>query len=131
MEQNLVVFPDQQSKVLAGGVHLTALLLALATSWLAGFAGMVPAIIVWLLQEDRQSFVARHAAEAFNFNFSLFIYFIVAAAFSIFTLGLGLLITVPLILVFALVWFLCSAFAAIAGFKGLPYRYPFTIRVLG
>lgn len=114
----------------AGGVHVAALLTAVFTSWCAGCGGMLAAFIVWLMKKDESPFIRKHAAEAFNFNFSMFIYALIAIVFSIFTLGLGLLVVIPLALVFFLVWLVCTIIAAKAGFDGREYRYPLSFRIL-
>ena len=107
-----------------------ALLTAVFTSWCAGVGGMLAAFIVWLMKKDESPFIRKHAAEAFNFNFSMFIYALIAIVFSIFTLGLGLLVVIPLALVFFLVWLVCTIIAAKAGFDGREYRYPLSFRIL-
>lgn len=122
----------------AGWVHVASLVCAVLTSWMVGFGGMLPAFLVWLTQSDKQSLTARHAAECFNFNLSLFLYSIgivvIGVLFSIVTLGIGLILAVPVAIVLALgmalAWIVCSVLAAKAGFEGQEYVYPFTIRVL-
>ena len=114
----------------AGGVHVGALVLALVTSWSAGVGGMVTAFVVWLIKKDESAFIRRHAAEAFNFNFSMFIYTLVGVFFSLVTLGLGLIVTVPIAVVLAVVWIWCTVQGAMAGFDGRDYRYPVTMRLL-
>lgn len=113
---------------LAGMVHLAALFLALATGWIAGLGGAVVGLLVWVMLSDRSSLVSRHAAEVFNFNFSLFIYAIGALFLVVLTLGLGFIIVIPLALVFALIWVVFSVLGAIAGFNGRDFRYPLSIR---
>ena len=114
----------------AGGVHVAALLTAIFTSWGVGCGGMVAAFVVWLMKKDESPFIRKHAAEAFNFNFSMFIYALIAVVFSVFTFGLGLLVVIPLALVFLVVWLICTIMAAKAGFDGREYRYPISIRLL-
>lgn len=110
-------------------VHLGVLTLALLTSWAAGLAGAVGAGVILLMRPLGSDFIAHHAREALNFNISMFIYLVVGLVFSIFTIGLGLIITVPLGIILALVWLICSIMAAMAANDGALYRYPFTIRL--
>lgn len=110
-------------------VHLGVLVLALMTSWAAGLAGAVGAGIILLIRPLGSDFIAHHAREALNFNVSMFIYLVIGVVFSIFTLGLGLIITVPLGIILALVWLICSIMAAMAANDGALYRYPFTLRL--
>ena len=86
----------------AAMAHVGALVLALLTSWFAGFAGMLGAGLVYLVKRDDSAFVAGHAREALNFNLSMFIYAVVAiaigialGAFTVLTLGLGLGVIAP------------------------------------
>src|SRR3546814_891799 len=94
--------PTSSERQWAAGAHLAALLLALCTSWIAGAAGMLGAVIVYLVKRDDSTFAAGHAREAFNFNLSMFIYACVAVAIAvelvgatILTLGLGIILTAP------------------------------------
>lgn len=113
----------------AVGIHLGVLLLALLTSWAAGLAGAIGAGGALLLRPLNSDFVAEHAKEALNFNLSMFIYLIIGVLFSVFTLGLGLLVVVPMAIVLAIAWLVCSIQASIAASDGLAYRYPFTLRL--
>lgn len=114
----------------AMSVHLGALLLAVTTSWILGAAGMLVGAGVLLLRPGNSEFVVEHAREALNFNLSMFLWAALALAFTIGTLGLGLLITIPAALLFAVVWFVCSIQAALAGHGGKAYRYPLTLRIV-
>lgn len=112
------------------GVHLGALLLAFLTSWAAGLAGMAGAAGVLLLNPaEGSTFVRDHAKEAFNFNLSMFCYWVIGWILAVVTLGIGLIVLVPLGLLLAVVWVVCSIKAAMNANDGRPYRYPFTFRV--
>jgi uncharacterized protein len=87
----------------AAGAHLAALVAAFATSWFAGIAGAVGALVVWLLIRDRSVFAAAHAKEAINFNVSMFLYAAASVVLVVFTLGIGLLVAVPLWIALAIV----------------------------
>ena len=128
----------------AAGAHVAALVLALMTSWTAGFAGMLAAGVVYLVKRDESPFIAAHAREAFNFNLSMFLYacaVCLAGAIlfgaTVLTLGIGLIVTLPaglLLLVavaaIAVMWLLCSIVAAVRALAGEDYRYPLTLRLL-
>jgi uncharacterized Tic20 family protein len=114
----------------AGGVHVAAFILAVFTSWSAGIGGMVAAFIVWLMKKDESPFIRKHAAEAFNFNFSMFIYALISVILFFMTLGLGIIFLIPIGLVLAVVWLWCTVQAAIAGFDGKEYRYPISFRLM-
>ncbi|MFZ2753989.1 MAG: DUF4870 domain-containing protein [Lysobacteraceae bacterium] len=113
----------------AAGAHLAALVAAFATSWFAGIAGAVGALVVWLLVRDRSSFAVAHAKEALNFNVSMFLYAVASIVLVVFTLGLGLLIAVPLWIALAIAWVVLTIVAAVKAYDGETYRYPLTIRL--
>ena len=135
--------PSSNERQWAAIAHVAALVLALCTSWVAGAAGMLGAGIVWLLKRDASPFVAAHAREALNFNFSMFLYAAIAAVIAfvlvgttVLTLGLGAILTVPagillaiVIGAVALMWLVCSLVAASRAWNGRAYRYPLTIRL--
>lgn len=128
----------------AAMAHLSAILLALLTSWMAGVAGVVAALAVWLLKKDDSPFIAGHAREALNFNLSMFLYACGAGALAIalagatvLTLGIGLVLTLPAGILLALAcagiavtWLVCSVIATIKAWNGETYRYPLTIRLV-
>ena len=135
--------PSSNERQWAAIAHVAALVLALCTRWVAGAAGMLGAGIVWLLKRDASPFVAAHAREALNFNFSMFLYAAIAAVIAfvlvgttVLTLGLGAILTVPagillaiVIGAVALMWLVCSLVAASRAWNGQPYRYPLTLRL--
>lgn len=141
---NLQATPDQGERQWAMLAHVSALVLALCTSWIAGVAGMLGAGVVYLLKRDASPFVAAHAREAFNFNLSMFLYAAIAAVVgfvlvgaTVLTLGLGIILTAPAgvvlvvaIVLISLMWLVCSIVAAMKAWSGEPYRYPLTIRLL-
>lgn len=128
----------------AASAHFLALLLALMTAWMAGVAGIVGAGIIYLLKRDDSPFAAEHAREAINFNLSMLLYSaaavamgVVLAGFTVLTLGIGLIVTLPagLLLVaavgaIAVMWLVCSLVAGFKAWNGEHYRYPLTLRLL-
>lgn len=112
----------------AAAAHFAPLLAALITSWFAGVAGVIAALVVWLLARDRSAFAAEHARDALNFNLSMFLYVMIGIVFAVFTLGIGLLIVLPMWLVLGLAWVVLSIVAGFKAYDGEQYRYPLTIR---
>ncbi|HLT44680.1 MAG TPA: DUF4870 domain-containing protein [Luteimonas sp.] len=127
----------------AAAAHVAALVLALMTSWTAGFAGMLAAGAVYLLKRDDSPFAAGHAREALNFNLSMFLYACAVCAIgvlllgaTVLTLGIGLIVTLPAGLLLlaaaaaiAVMWLVCSIVAAVKALDGQEYRYPLTLRL--
>lgn len=122
--------PSHDDRLWAMGAHVGALIAALVTSWFAGIAGAAAALVVWFLVRDRSAFAAEHAKEAFNFNLSMFIYVAISLLLVVFTLGIGLLVALPLWAVIGIAWLVLTIIAAIKAWEGQPYRYPLTIRLL-
>ncbi|MBX3713901.1 MAG: DUF4870 domain-containing protein [Lysobacter sp.] len=134
---------DTGARNWAAGAHLAAMGAAFLTSWSVGIAGAVAAFVVWLIVRDRHPFAATHAKEALNFNLSMLLYSLAACAIAvvllgatIFTLGIGAIVTVPAGLallaaagVIAVMWLLCSIIATVKAFNGEEYRYPLTMRL--
>ena len=121
--------PSLSDRQWAAGAHVAALLAAMMTSLWAGVAGAIAALIVWMLVRDKSAFATEHAKEALNFNLSMFLYAAIAVVLVIFTLGIGLIVALPMWLVLALVWIVCTLLAAFKAYDGQPYRYPITIRL--
>lgn len=130
MNSNLqTATPSLSDRQWAASAHVAALILALVTSWFAGIAGALGALGVWMLVRDKSAFAAEHAREALNFNLSMFLYAAIAVVLVIFTLGIGIVVALPVWLVLALVWLVCSLIAAFKAYDGQSYRYPLTIRL--
>ena len=121
--------PSLTDRQWAAAAHGAALLFALLTSWVAGIAGAVAALVVWMLVRDKSPFASEHAKEALNFNLSMFIYAAIAVLLVIFTLGIGLIVALPMWLVLALAWIVGTLLAEFKAYDGQPYRYPITIRL--
>ena len=135
---------SESDRLWAAGAHLLALTLALLTSWVAGIAGALGALVVWMIKRDHSPFAAAHAKEAVNFNLSMFLYacgavvlaFLLVGA-TVLTLGVGIIFTGPIGIVLmlavaaiAIMWLVCSVIAIFKAYNGEEYRYPLTIRLL-
>ena len=90
--------------------------------------GFIAPLVIMLTVGNQSPFVRRHAVESLNFQISLLIYGAAAILFSILTIGLGLIVVIPLglvAMVFALVFLIQ---ASIKAANGEDYRYPLTLR---
>ncbi|MBS3896904.1 MAG: DUF4870 domain-containing protein [Silanimonas sp.] len=114
--------------------HLSALIGGLLTSVAGGWGTFIGPLIVWLIKKDTMPFVDDQAKEALNFNITVAIIALLMAGlfglFTVITLGLGLIIVVPLVAAFVLVWLILTILAAIRANEGRSYRYPFTLRLI-
>lgn len=135
--------PTASERQWAAMAHLSALVLALLTSWIAGAAGVLGAGVVYMIKRDDSAFASEHAREAINFNLSMLIYACVAVLIgfllvgvTVMTLGIGALLTVPAGFVLllavcgiAILWLVCSLIAVFKAYDGQAYRYPLTMRL--
>jgi uncharacterized Tic20 family protein len=105
--------PDADSKTMAMLAHLLGILL--------GFLGP---LVIWLIKKDQSPFVDDQGKEGLNFQLTCLIGYVIAGATSCFFIGL---------VIFPIVW-LCALIFGILGAmeanKGVPYRYPFNIRMI-
>jgi uncharacterized protein len=101
---------------------------SLVAAWLA--LGVLGPLVVLILKGNESAFVRRHAVESLNFQISLLIYLVVAGVAAIFTLGLALLVIVPVALVIGVLALIAIIRGTLAGHRGEEFRYPLCIRVV-
>ena len=97
-------------------------------AWFA--MGFIAPLVILLIKGNDSAYVRRHAVESLNFQISLLIYSGVALLFSILTIGLGLIIVIPVgiaAFVAALVFLIQ---ASIKAANGEDYRYPLCLRMV-
>ena len=104
---------------------------------LAHIGGMIVPfawLIIYLVYKDRSAFVRQHACEASNFHLSVLIYeaaaVVVSIVLAVVTLGLGLILIIPVLIGGAIFVLVQVILAAVAAGQGRPYRYPMTIRMI-
>lgn len=119
--------------------HIWPLLFAMASSWIAanfltfrllGVGGVLFALLFWLTHAGGAAFVRRHAAEAFNFNLSMFLYSLVFLIIWELTDGMLFLVMLPAGGLLLALWIFCPVIAAKAAKNGQDYRYPMTLHLL-
>jgi uncharacterized protein len=103
---------------------------AFVGAWVA--LAFVGPLVVYLLGRDRHPFIAHHAREALNFNLTFLLVIVVGGLIggvgAVVTLGLGLLVILPIAGVIAVAWIVAVVVAAVRAWDGEPFRYPLTIR---
>lgn len=105
--------------------HLSAF-----TAFITGIGCVLGPLIVWLIKRDTMPFAGEQAKEALNFNISVIIAFAALWLFTILTLGIGLLVTVPAGLALFVGWLVLTIIAAVKANAGEHYRYPVTLRLV-
>lgn len=118
-----------ESRNWAMGAHLSAFVGA----WVA--LAFVGPLVIWLIRREQgDAFAEQHAKEALNFNLSMLIYLvvggIVGGILTLVTLGIGLIVLLPVALALLAVWVVCTILAAVKASNGESYRYPVTLRLV-
>ncbi len=122
--------PGEEERQWAMFAHLSALAGGLLTSALGGWGFFIGPLVIWLMKKDTMPFVADQAKEALNFNITVSAIFVILLILTIFTLGLGALLTVPVMLVVGIGALVLIIMASMKAKEGVAYRYPFTIRLI-
>ena len=110
--------------------HLSALAGGLLTSAVGGWGFFLGPLVIWLMKKDTMPFVADQAKEALNFNITVSALMVLFVVLGIVTLGLGFLLTGPLMMIVGIAALVFIVIAAIKANEGVAYRYPFTIRLV-
>lgn len=116
---------DADRKNWAMAAHLSALV------GFVGIPSLVGPLVVWLAKKDNDAYVAAHSLHALNFNISVLIYTIVGSIalglFGLVTLGIGLLLAIPVVIIALVVWVVLVIQGGLAASRGEQFRYPMTI----
>lgn len=110
--------------------HLSALLGGLLTSAAGGWGCFIGPLVIWLIKKDSMPFVDDQGKEALNFNITVAIAFVVLVIFSLVTLGIGLIVAVPLWIIIGIAWLVLTIVASVKANEGERYRYPFCLRLI-
>ena len=94
------------------------------------FDSFVGPLVIWLMKKDTMPFVADQAKEALNFNITVSAVFLVLLILSLMTLGLGFLVTLPVMLIVGIAALVFVIIAAMKANQGIAYRYPMTVRLV-
>lgn len=123
--------PSSEERQWAMFAHLSAILGGLVTGALGGGWGcFIGPLIIWLVKKDTMPFVGDQAKEALNFNITVAIAFVVLMVVTVMTLGIGLILTIPLWIIIGIFWLVFTIIAAIKANEGVRYRYPFALRLI-
>jgi uncharacterized Tic20 family protein len=123
--------PSAQERQWAMFAHLSVVLGGLITSGWAGNLGyFIGPLVIWLVKKDTMPFVADQAREALNFAITVSLACLALLILTVLTLGIGLLVTGPLLIAIAVVSLVLVVIAAIKANEGIAYRYPFALRLI-
>jgi uncharacterized protein len=111
--------------------HLSAFLGGLVTSGWGGSIGFfIGPLVIWMMKKDTMPFVADQAKEALNFAITVSLACFVLLLLTILSLGIGALLTIPLMMIIGITALILIIIAAIKANEGVAYRYPFAIRLV-
>ncbi|NDK39665.1 DUF4870 domain-containing protein [Pseudoxanthomonas gei] len=123
--------PSAEERQWALFAHLSALVGGILTSGWAGSIGcFIGPLIIWLVKKDTMSFVGDQAKEALNFNITVAIVFLALFLLALLTLGIGLIVAIPLWIIIGIAWLVLTIIAAMKANGGEAYRYPFALRLI-
>lgn len=118
MPQTLPVAVSKEERDWAMFAHLSGLLS------LSGLLPLLLAFVIWLLRKSDGNFAATQAREALNFQVTIFLCYVVSWILLLVWIGVviyGLLALANLVF---------SIIAAVKVSEGIPYRYPFNLRLV-
>lgn len=110
--------------------HLSALIGGLLTSVFGGWGTFVGPLVIWLVKKETMPFVDDQAKEALNFNITFAILALAMSLLTIVTFGIGVLISVPVMVIAGIAWLVFTIIAAIKSNEGQRYRYPVALRLV-
>jgi uncharacterized Tic20 family protein len=110
--------------------HLSALAGGLLTSAVGGWGFFIGPLVIWLMKKDTMPFVDDQAKEALNFNIMVTAIFVILLILTIVSLGIGALLTVPVMLVVGIGSLVFIIIAAMKANQGIAYRYPVNVRLI-
>ena len=122
--------PAAEERQWAMFAHLSALVGGLLTSGVGGWGCILGPLIIWLMKKDTMPFVEDQAKEALNFNITIGAIFLVLWMLTFMTLGIGIILTGPIMLVLCVAALVLIVIAAIRANEGKAYRYPMTVRLV-
>lgn len=105
--------------------HLSAL-----SAFISGIGFIVGPIVVWQVKKNEMPFVDDQGKEAVNFAITLLIAYVALWMFTLVTLGIGLVISIPAFFVVSIAWLVFTVIAAIKANEGVAYRYPVCLRLV-
>ena len=110
---------ESDARTFAALTHVSAL-----------FFPLVGPLVAYLVFLHRSPLVEHHAKEQINLAISLFLYSIIAVVTTVATLGIGLLVVVPLAIIVPMLAFVLTIVAAVSASRGEYYRFPCIIRLV-
>ena len=123
--------PSAEERQMAMFAHLSALLGGLLTSgWAFSIGFFIGPLVIWLMKKDTMPFVNDQAKEALNFAITVSLACVVLMMLTIMSLGIGALLTIPLMMAIGIAALVFFIIAAVQANSGVNYRYPVSLRLV-
>lgn len=113
----------QKDSSLAVVMHLLTFV-----GWVFPFGNFIAVLILWLVKRETSPYLDEVGKEVLNFNISMFLYAIILLILTMTIVGA--LISIPLLIVLAILIIVCPIVGAIKTSNGQDFIYPVTIRLL-
>ena len=95
-----------------------------------GFLDIIVPAIAYVVFKDKSAFLKDHVKQQLNFQLTNLLVLAVAVIVSVMTLGVGLIVAIPAVVLFFVTDIVCSIRAALAATRGEEYHFPFAIDFL-
>ena len=118
---------ESEARTWAMLAHIVA---AVASAMSAGTIAFVAPLVIWLLYKDRSALVAYHGKQNLNLQITSIVIGVAAFVLGLVTLGVGLVITLPLWGLYVLYAFIISIVAGVKAYNGEYYRIPLSINFI-
>lgn len=123
--------PGADERLWALFAHLSILLGGIVTGgWGFSIGCFLGPLIIWIIKKDTMPFVNDQAKEALNFAITIAIIGFALLMLTILSLGIGAILTIPLLLVVGIGALVLVIIAAVKANEGVAYRYPLTLRLV-
>ncbi|SEI96141.1 DUF4870 domain-containing protein [Demequina mangrovi] len=115
---------ESQARTIAMLVHILA---AAALILSAGTLAFVVPLVMWLIYRERSALIDFHGRQNLNLQLTSLVVFAGGILIGVFTLGVGLIFTVPLMIVYAIYVIVISIIAGVRANRGEYFPIPVTI----
>ena len=122
--------PNAEERQWGMFAHLSLLAGGLISGWNGGWGFFIGPLIIWLVKKETMSWASEQAKEALNFGILVSAIYIVLWCLTIMTLGIGIFLTGPLMMLVGIAVLVFSIMGAVKANEGHAYRYPVNIRII-
>ena len=111
--------------------HLSIIVGGIISGAIGGWGWFLGPLIIWLVKKDNNvPFVIDQAKEALNFSILITVIFLALFILTFVTLGIGIVITLPLMILVGLAALVFCIIGAMKANEGVAYRYPVNFRII-